>query len=194
MVPVLATDKTQDGPTSIKEATRRNISSLLKKCEEYSKLGDIEVALYISFPKQEGFVSYESTDLSWRGAIEAKVSALVTRSSATLADNEQRTQAPPTLHLKGPLAKSIGHKVTGFYFEQKRGRKNKNKAGTSRQPAAQTKPGAPTRLVTPPVRTCRTAGKGAAGDRSALRFPAFPPMPDPRIPCLVEWARQVQVA
>ncbi|KAH7345847.1 hypothetical protein B0T11DRAFT_226583 [Plectosphaerella cucumerina] len=161
-------------PLQSKKATRRNISSLLRKCEEYSNLGDIEVALYISFPKQDGFVSYESTDLTWRGDIEAK-----------------RNQAPPTLHLKGPLATSIGHKVTGFYFEQKRGRKNTNKAGTNRQPAAQIKPGAaPTRLV----RACRTAGKEAAGDRPALSFPAFPPMPDPRIPCLVEWASERELS
>lgn len=62
-------------PRQSKKATRRNISALLRKCEEYSNLGDIEVALYISFPKQEGFISYESADLSWRGDIEAKVSA-----------------------------------------------------------------------------------------------------------------------
>ncbi|KAH7363529.1 hypothetical protein B0T11DRAFT_318922 [Plectosphaerella cucumerina] len=170
-------------PRQSKKATRRNISALLRKCEEYSNLGDIEVALYISFPKQEGFISYESADLSWRGDIEAK-----------------RTQAPPTLHLTGPLAKQIGHKVTGFYFEQKRGKKDKdkdedkNKAGTIRQSTTRTILGDPKRLGRPPVRACRTAGKGAAGDCPTLRFPAFPPMPDPRIPCLVEWARQVQGA
>ncbi|KAM9874250.1 hypothetical protein VDGL01_11683 [Verticillium dahliae] len=47
-----------------KKAVRRNIGSLLTKCEDYSKLGDIEVALYVSFPNDGGFVSYESTDLS----------------------------------------------------------------------------------------------------------------------------------
>ncbi|KAM9874553.1 osmostress-responsive transcription [Verticillium dahliae] len=54
------------------KAVRRNISSLLTKCENYSSLGGIELALYISFPQNGGFVSYESANLNWRQDIEAK--------------------------------------------------------------------------------------------------------------------------
>ncbi|PNH36864.1 hypothetical protein VD0002_g10345 [Verticillium dahliae] len=42
-----------------KKAVRRNIGSLLTKCEDYSNLGNIEVALYVFFPDDGGFVSYE---------------------------------------------------------------------------------------------------------------------------------------
>ncbi|KAF3343392.1 Chitin synthase regulatory factor 4 [Verticillium dahliae VDG2] len=40
--------------------------------------GGIEVALYISFPEEEGFVSCESADLSWRGDIESTCQNRVT--------------------------------------------------------------------------------------------------------------------
>ncbi|KAH6705708.1 hypothetical protein EV126DRAFT_334438, partial [Verticillium dahliae] len=56
----------------------RNIACLLKKCKDCSKLGGIEVALYISFPEEEGFVSCESADLSWRGDIESTCQNRVT--------------------------------------------------------------------------------------------------------------------
>lgn len=58
-----------------RRAVRRNIPSLLTSCERYSKLGGVELALYIHFPDDGRFVSYESTDLSWLRDIEAKVSS-----------------------------------------------------------------------------------------------------------------------
>ncbi|KAM0269042.1 hypothetical protein ACHAQH_009847 [Verticillium albo-atrum] len=54
------------------KAVRRNIGCLLTKCEQFSSLGGMELALYISFPEDEGFVSYESANLNWRQDIEAK--------------------------------------------------------------------------------------------------------------------------
>ncbi|PNH63106.1 hypothetical protein VD0002_g5155 [Verticillium dahliae] len=87
------------------KAVRWNIGSLLTKCEHYSNLRGIELALYVSFPEDGGFVSYDSANLSWRQDIEAK-----------------KAHTPPTLLLLEPLVRSIGHKVTGFRFEQSRGR------------------------------------------------------------------------
>ncbi|EGY20861.1 uncharacterized protein VDAG_02385 [Verticillium dahliae VdLs.17] len=37
----------------------------------------IDLALYVSFPEDGGFVSYESANLSWHQDIEAKVSSLL---------------------------------------------------------------------------------------------------------------------
>ncbi|KAM0492773.1 hypothetical protein ACHAPB_008705 [Verticillium nonalfalfae] len=54
------------------KAVRWNIGSLLTKCEHYSNLRGIELALYVSFPEDGGFVSYDSANLSWRQDIEAK--------------------------------------------------------------------------------------------------------------------------
>ena len=50
-------------PIQYKKGDQEEHRLLAEKCEDYSNLRDIEVALYISFPEEEGFVSYESTDL-----------------------------------------------------------------------------------------------------------------------------------
>ncbi|KAM9877568.1 hypothetical protein VDGL01_08304 [Verticillium dahliae] len=38
---------------------RRNIASLLTRCEDNSNLGGVELTLYVSFTRDGGFVSYE---------------------------------------------------------------------------------------------------------------------------------------
>ncbi|RXG41888.1 hypothetical protein VDGE_30078 [Verticillium dahliae] len=158
-----------------RKAVRRNIGSLLTKCEDYSNLGNIEVALYVFFPDDGGFVSYESTDLHWRQDIEAK-----------------KSSTQPTLHLPENLKKCIGQKVTGFYFKQKRGRlPGVNKTGmagksdmtgkadmTSKTGTAM---GHQTGVQTRWTRSLARAGpanRRQAGRRMGCAFPA---MPDLRI-------------
>lgn len=69
---------------------RRNIGSLLAKCEDYSNLGGVELALYVSFTEDGGFVSYESANLSWRQDIEAKVSSPVQPPSVSAVSSDDK--------------------------------------------------------------------------------------------------------
>ena len=55
-----------------RKALRRNLQSLVGKCDDYAKLGGCEVGLYITYDDGR-FVSYESDDLGWLQNIEAKV-------------------------------------------------------------------------------------------------------------------------
>ncbi|EGY20869.1 uncharacterized protein VDAG_02393 [Verticillium dahliae VdLs.17] len=84
------------------KAVRRNISSLLTKCENYSSLGGIELALYISFPQNGGFVSYESANLNWRQDIEAKeLSGVLESTREVLFQNSQRLAIRLEARLEG---------------------------------------------------------------------------------------------
>ena len=53
---------------------KRNLDGLLKKCLKYGDIQGVELALYVAYPDQKGFVSYESKpELSWIHDIESKV-------------------------------------------------------------------------------------------------------------------------
>ncbi|CRK44705.1 hypothetical protein BN1723_016382 [Verticillium longisporum] len=155
-----------------RKAVRRNIGSLLTKCEDYSNLGNIEVALYVFFPDDGGL--YHTSRPTCIGVRTSKPS----------------TQ--PTLHLPENLKKCIGQKVTGFYFKQKRGRlPGVNKTGMAGKSDMTGKADMTSKTGTAvghqtgvPTRWTRSLARaGPANRRQTGRRVgcAFPAMPDLRI-------------